>query len=72
MKLTVFGEILWDVFDQGKKIGGAPETKQFLEGLGFTVGEMVRVLSVMGGNLIVQVKESRVAINEELARKIMI
>ena len=55
-----------------KKIGGAPEVKKHLEDLGFTVGASVTVVSSLAGNVIVKVKESRVAINEDMARKIMI
>ena len=55
-----------------KKIGGKPEVKQHLENLGFVTGGTVRVVSAIGGNLIVNVKESRVAINQEMASKIMI
>lgn len=55
-----------------KKIGGRPEVKQHLENLGFVTGGTVRVVSAIGGNLIVNVKESRVAINKEMASKIMI
>lgn len=55
-----------------KRIGGKPETKQFLESLGFTVGTMVKVVSVISGNLIVQVKESRIAISREMANKIFV
>lgn len=55
-----------------KRIGGLPETRRFLENLGFTEGGMVKVVSVSGGNLIVQVKESRVAISRELALKIQV
>ena len=55
-----------------KKIGGKPEVKQHLENLGFVTGGTVRVVSAIGGNLIVNVKESRVAINKEMASKIMI
>ena len=54
------------------KIGGKPEVKKHLENLGFVVGGTVKVVSAMGGNLIVNVKESRIAISEEMARKIMI
>ena len=54
-----------------KKIGGKPEVKQHLENLGFVTGGTVRVVSAIGGNLIVNVKESRVAINKEMASKIM-
>ena len=55
-----------------KKIGGKPEVKQHLENLGFVTGGTVRVVAAIGGNLIVNVKESRVAINKEMASKIMI
>lgn len=55
-----------------RKIGGQTETKQFLEKLGFVVGGEIKVVSVMGGNLIVQVKEARVAISKEMALKIMV
>ena len=55
-----------------RKIGGSPETKKHLENLGFVVGGSVTVISSLNGNLIVKVKESRVAINDEMARKIMI
>ena len=55
-----------------KKIGGKPEVKQHLENLGFVTGGTVRIVSAIGGNLIVNVKESRVAINKEMASKIMI
>jgi len=53
-----------------KKIGGLPETRRFLNNLGFTEGIMVKVVSVTGGNLIVQVREARVAISREMALKI--
>ena len=55
-----------------KKIGGSPEVKKHLENLGFVVGGNVTVVSSLGGNVIVNVKGSRVAISEEMARKIMI
>ncbi len=55
-----------------RKIGGSPEVKKHLEDLGFNVGGEVSVISSFGENLIVKVKESRVAVSEELARKIMI
>ena len=54
------------------KIGGKPEVKKHLENLGFVVGGTVKVVSAMGGNLIVNVKEARVGISQELAQKIMI
>ena len=55
-----------------KKVGGSPEVKQHLENLGFVVGGTATVVSSIGGNLIVNVKESRVAISKEMAAKIMI
>lgn len=55
-----------------RKIGGSPEVKQHLENLGFTVGGVVTVVNSLGGNVIVKVKESRIAINDDLARKIMV
>ncbi len=55
-----------------KKIGGRPEVKKHLEDLGFNVGGEVSVINTLGGNLILKVKESRVAVSTELARKIMV
>ena len=55
-----------------KKVGGKEETRQFLENLGFVTGGMVTVISQMGGNLIVNIKESRVAIGKDMAKKIMV
>ncbi len=55
-----------------KKIGGNPELKTHLENMGFVVGGSVKVVSEMAGNLIVVVKETRVAICKEMAQKIMI
>ena len=55
-----------------KKIGGKPEVKQHLENLGFVVGGSVRIVNTMGGNVIVNVKDSRIAISKEMAQKIMI
>ena len=55
-----------------KKVGGKEETRQFLENLGFVTGGMVTVISQMGGNLIVNIKESRVAIGKDMANKIMV
>ena len=55
-----------------KKIGGSPEIKKHLEDLGFVVGGSVTVVNSLGGNFIVNVKESRVAISEEMARRIMV
>lgn len=58
--------------NQIKRIGGKEETKHFLESLGFVVGSYVTVISDISGNLIVNVKESRVAISKEMANKIMV
>lgn len=55
-----------------KKVGGSPETKKHLEELGFVVGGTVTIINTLGGNVIVNVKESRVAISEEMAAKIMV
>ena len=55
-----------------KKIGGSDEVKRHLENLGFNIGGTVTVINSLGGNVIVKVKESRIAINEEMARKIMV
>ena len=55
-----------------RKIGGNPETKKHLEDMGFVVGGFVTVISDIGGNLIVNVKDSRVAISRETAGKIMV
>jgi len=55
-----------------KKIGGNPEVKRHLENLGFTTGGSVTLISLVGGNVIVKVKEARIALDEELARKVMI
>lgn len=54
------------------KIGGKPETRAHLENLGFVVGGNVKIISSIAGNLIVNVKESRVAISKEMASKIMV
>lgn len=54
------------------KVGGSPEVKKHLEDLGFVAGGTVSVVSSLGGNVIVKVKEARVAISEEMARKIMV
>lgn len=55
-----------------KKVGGKAETRKFLENLGFVAGATVTVISQIGGNVIVNVKESRVAVSEEMASKIMV
>ena len=55
-----------------KKIGGSPEVRKRLEDLGFVVGGNVSVITAMAGNVIVNGKETRVAISQEMARKIMV
>ncbi|MBO5093040.1 MAG: ferrous iron transport protein A [Lachnospiraceae bacterium] len=55
-----------------KKIGGKEETKKFLESLGFVTGGVVTVVSEIGGNLIVNVKDARVAIGKDMANKILV
>lgn len=55
-----------------KKVGGNPELKKHLEDLGFVSGGFVTVVNTIGGNVIVNIKESRVAISKEMAQKIMI
>ena len=69
MPLSMIGEgesatITW--------IGGKEETRRFLENLGFVVGAIVTVISKTGGNVIVNIKESRVAIGSDMASKIMV
>ncbi len=54
------------------KVGGNPEVRKHLEDLGFVAGGTATLISSLGGNVIVKVKESRVAISEEMARKIMV
>ena len=55
-----------------RRVGGSPEMKKHLEDMGFTVGGAVTVMNTIGGNLIVKVKESRVAVSREMAAKIMV
>lgn len=55
-----------------KKIGGKQDIKAHLENLGFVVGGAVTVINTIGGNVIVNVKESRIAISKEMAQKIMV
>lgn len=55
-----------------RKIGGNSEVKTHLENLGFVVGGAVTVINTIGGNVIVNVKESRIAVSREMAQKIMI
>jgi ferrous iron transport protein A len=55
-----------------RKVGGKEETRKFLENLGFVTGGKVTVVSEISGNLIVNVKDSRVAIGKDMANKIMV
>lgn len=66
-----------DMADMGeenviKKVGGGQDVKKRLEDLGFTVGGSVTVIAAIGGSVIVKVKESRIAISREMARRIMV
>ena len=54
------------------KVGGNEETRRFLENLGFVAGTEITVVSSIGGNLIVNVKDSRIAVNKDMARHIVI
>ncbi|MCI5656640.1 MAG: FeoA family protein [Candidatus Pseudoruminococcus sp.] len=60
------------VENQIKKIGGKSDVRLFLEKLGFVVGSIVTVISQNNGNLIVNIKDTRVAISKEMACKIMV
>lgn len=55
-----------------KKVGGTAETKHHLENLGFVPGSSIRVINKSNGNIIVNIKDTRVAISKELAKKIMV
>ena len=55
-----------------RKVGGNEETKRFLENLGFVAGAEITVVSAIGVNVIVNIKDSRVAINQDMARHIMV
>jgi len=55
-----------------RKVGGSPEVKKHLEDMGFVVGGKCTIISTMAGNVIVKVKETRVAISREMAQKIMV
>lgn len=55
-----------------RRVGGKEETRKFLERLGFVTGGVVTVVSETGGNIIVNVKESRIAIGKDMANKIMV
>lgn len=55
-----------------KRVGGSQEVKKHLEDLGFVVGGDVTVINILGGNVIANVKDTRVGISRELAQKIMV
>jgi len=55
-----------------RKISGKAETRRFLESLGFVVGSVVTLITQNGGNVIVSIKESRIAVSREMADKIMV
>ena len=55
-----------------KRVGGKPEVKKHLENLGFVVGSNVKVINMLAGNVIVVVKEARIAISNEMAHYIMV
>ncbi len=55
-----------------KKVGGSPDVKKHLEDLGFVPGGSVTLVTANGGNVIVNVKDSRIAISSEMAMKIMV
>lgn len=55
-----------------RKITGKDEVRQHLAELGFVVGESITVVNVLGGNLILQVKESRIALDQTLAMRILV
>ena len=55
-----------------KKIGGNPEVKKHLENLGFVVGGSISIINTINGNLIVNVKEARIAISKEMDQKIYV
>ena len=69
MQLTLAEEGVENI---NKRIGGSPEVKKHLENLGFVAGGTVTVITTMAGNVIVNVKEARVAISKEMAQKILI
>lgn len=55
-----------------RKVGGNPETRRHLEDLGFNVGGSVMLINILGENVIVKVKDSRIAVCADMARKIMV
>ena len=69
MPLTMIGTGTQGVI---QKITGKEETRKFLESLGFVAGSAVTIVTEIGGNVIVNVKDSRVAIGRDMANKIMV
>ncbi|MCI8319994.1 MAG: ferrous iron transport protein A [Dorea sp.] len=57
---------------QIKRVGGKEEVRRFLENLGFVAGGVVTVVSDIGGNVIVNVRDSRIAIGKDMAKKIIV
>jgi len=55
-----------------RRVGGSPEVRKHLENLGFVAGGSVTVITEMAGNLVVKVKEARVAVSREMAQKIYV
>lgn len=55
-----------------KKILGQDDTKRFLESLGFVVGSTVTVISQLGGNMILNVKDARIALDKDMAKRIVV
>ena len=55
-----------------KKIGGKPDVKRHLADIGFTIGDTVSVITEQNGNIIVKVKETRIAVSKEMAMKIFV
>jgi len=67
LSMANIGEI-----NQVKRINGKDETRRFLENLGFTAGTCVTVVSELSGNMIISVKDTRVAIDKSMANRIMV
>lgn len=55
-----------------QKVGGSAETKHHLENLGFIPGSSIRIINKSNGNIIVSIKDTRIAISKELAKKIIV
>ena len=67
LTMTSVGEVVSII-----RIGGKEEVKRHLESMGFVPGTHITVISVNNGNVIVGLKDSRVAISKEMANKIMV